>query len=202
MEQYMDTIDEDGDLSPLMEDADSMTERKPLDLQKNIDVTSGSSNGTVPLDEMTLTSEDAEDECSDEVKSGLDWIISEFISDEDLPKRDSNNSSCGFYSPEIKPEPGPDPYQVPAPSLVPAAAAPVPNPGQTKTEDLVFGDFMTRTKNPVLPSVYVDNSQPLIVPEPSKQRYHNSPRSLLFEEDDFMADVDVFLREKDIFSNI
>ena len=198
----MDTIDEDRDLSPLMEDADSMSERKPLDLQ--VDVTSGSSNGTVPLDEMTLTSEDAEDDCSDEVKSGLDWIISEFMSDDDLPKRESNNSSSGgFYSPEIKPEPGPDPYQVPAPSLVPTTVAPVPNNGQaTKTEDLVFGDFMTRTKNPVLPSVYVDNSQPLIVPEPSKQRYHNSPRSLLFEEDDFMADVDVFLREKDIFSNI
>jgi hypothetical protein len=77
-----------------------------------------------------------------------------------------------------------------------------------KEVEVGFGDFLTRTKNPVLPSVYVDNSQPLIVPEPSKQqqRYHNSARAataaLLFEEDDFMADVDVFLREKDIFSNI
>lgn len=30
-------------------------------------------------------------------------------------------------------------------------------------------DLLTRTKNPVLPSVYIDNS--LIVPEPSKQKY-------------------------------
>lgn len=35
-----------------------------------------------------------------------------------------------------------------------------------------MGDFLTRTKNPVLPSVYIDNS--LIVPEPSKQKYQNS----------------------------
>jgi len=221
MEHYMDTIDEDSTLSPLMED-DSMSERKPLDLQKILGNDSNNedgfqtsstptSNGTVPLDEMTLTSEDADDECCcDDVKSGLDWIITEFMSEDDLPKINErvgggreSSSSRGFYSPEetVKPEPVSDPYQVPAPSL--SAAPPSP-----KECEMVFGDFLTRTKNPVLPSVYVDNSQPLIMPEPSKQRYQNSvvasPRSLLLEEneDDFMADVDVFLREKDIFSNI
>jgi hypothetical protein len=204
MEHFMDTIDEDPNaLSPLMDDSDSMSERKPLDLQK---ILSGSdeqppvSNGTVPLDEMTLTSEDADDDGSDDVKSGLDWIISEFMSDDDLPKNGSREptSAVGFY-PEVKvADPGTDPYQAPASTM---SAAP-------KEEEVGFGDFLTRTKNPVLPSVYVDNSQPLIVPEPSKQqqRYHNSARAataaLLFEEDDFMADVDVFLREKDIFSNI
>ena len=55
MEHFMDTIDEDPNtLSPLMDDSDSMSERKPLDLQK---ILSGDqtpvSNGTVPLDEMT-----------------------------------------------------------------------------------------------------------------------------------------------------
>ena len=196
MEHFMDTIDEDPNtLSPLMDDSDSMSERKPLDLQK---ILSGDrtpvSNGTVPLDEMTLTSEDADEDGSDDVKSGLDWIISEFMSDDDLPKNGSREttSAVGFY-PEVKvADPGSDPYQSPAPTL---SVAP-------KEDEVGFGDFMTRTKNPVLPSVYVDNSQPLIVPEPSKQRYHNSARALLFEEDDFMADVDVFLREKDIFSNI
>jgi hypothetical protein len=204
MEHFMDTIDEDPNaLSPLMDDSDSMSERKPLDLQK---ILSGSdeqppvSNGTVPLDEMTLTSEDADDDGSDDVKSGLDWIISEFMSDDDLPKNGIREptSAVGFY-PEVKvADPGTDPYQAPASTM---SAAP-------KEVEVGFGDFLTRTKNPVLPSVYVDNSQPLIVPEPSKQqqRYHNSARAataaLLFEEDDFMADVDVFLREKDIFSNI
>ena len=218
----MDTIDEDSTLSPLMED-DSMSERKPLDLQKilcndaNVDSLQSSStptsNGTMPLDEMTLTSEDADEDCCDDVKSGLDWIITEFMSGDDLPKINDRvgggleSSSRGFYSPEevVKPEPVPDPYQVPAPSLSAA-------PSILKESEMVFGDFLTRTKNPVLPSVYVDKSQPLIMPEPSKQRYQNSvvstavtsPRSLLLEEneDDFMADVDVFLREKDIFSNI
>lgn len=185
MEQYMDTIDEDPSaLSPLLEDADSMSEKKPLDLQK---ILSGS---LVVLDEMTLTStEDGDDDASgggcggeggDSVK-GLDWIIAEFMSDEELPK--SGCEPAGFYSPNaVKQETYAAPAAEPKPSL--------------------FGDLLTRTKNPVLPSVYVDNSQPLIVPEPSKQRYHNSPRSLLLEEDDFMADVDLFLREKDIFSNI
>ena len=33
-------------------------------------------------------------------------------------------------------------------------------------------DLLTRTKNPVLPSIYIDNS--LIVPEPTKQKYQSS----------------------------
>jgi hypothetical protein len=75
-------------------------------------------------------------------------------------------------------------------------------PQEEEEEEVGFGDYLTRTKNPVLPSVYVDNSQTLVIPERSKPRYHFSPRSLIFEDDDLMADVDVFLREKDIFSNI
>ena len=47
-------------------------------------------------------------------------------------------------------------------------------------------DLLTRTKNPVLPNVYIDNS--LIVPEPTKQKYQ-STHPLLFED----MDVD-FLR--------
>ena len=81
--------------------------------------------------------------------SGLDWIINEFMSDDDLPKNSRDRSgrvsvSGGFYSPEeVKSsveESAPDPYQVPAPSL----SAPSP-----KDSELVFGDFLTRTKNPV-----------------------------------------------------
>ena len=192
MEQhYMETIEEDPSaLSPLMEDSDSMSERKPLDLQKILEPASTS---------VTVTSadDDADDDCDD--KSGLDWIISEFgMSDDDLPKNGGTEmATSGFYSAvKMNNESAADPYQVSNSSL--AAIA----PKQEEEEEVGFGDFLTRTKNPVLPSVYVDNSQPLIVPEPSKQRYHNSPRSLLFEEDDFMADVDNYLREKDFFSNI
>jgi hypothetical protein len=186
-QHYMETIDEDpATLSPLIEDSDSMSESQPPDLQKILEPASTS---------VTVMSadDDVDDDC-DDVKSGLDWIISEFMSDDDLPKNGSRETTTAssFY-PNVKmSETGSDPYQVSNSSL---AVTP-------KQEEAGFGDFLTRTKNPVLPSVYVDNSQPLIVPEPSKQRYHNSPRSLLFEEDDFMADVDVFLREKDIFSNI
>ena len=57
-----------------------------------------------------------------------------------------------------------------------------------------MSDMLTRTKNPVLPSVYIDNS--LIVPEPSKQKYHN-PHPLLSPED--MDDYyEAFLDDKDI----
>ena len=184
----MEAIDEDPSaLSPLMEDSDSMSEIKPLDLQKILE----------PATTVTSVEDDADDDCCDDVKSGLDWIISEFMTDDDLPKNGSSRetTTSGFY-PDVKinDSAGSDTYQAATASL---AVAP-----KQEEEEVGFGDYLTRTKNPVLPSVYVDNSQPLIVPEPSKQRYHNSPRSLLFEEDDFMADVDVFLREKDIFSNI
>ena len=54
--------------------------------------------------------------------------------------------------------------------------------------------MLTRTKNPVLPSVYIDNS--LIVPEPSKQKYHN-PHPLLSPED--MDDYyEAFMDDKDM----
>ena len=187
-QHYMETIEEDpAALSPLMEDSDSMSERKPLDLQKILEPASTS---------MTVTSadDDADDDCDD--KSGLDWIISEFMSDDDLPKNGGTEMATSGFYPEVKMNNESTPYQVSNSSL--AAIG----PKQEEEEEVGFGDYLTRTKNPVLPSVYVDNSQPLIVPEPSKQRYHNSPRSLLFEEDDFMADVDNYLREKDFFSNI
>ena len=55
----------------------------------------------------------------------------------------------------------------------------------------MMSDLFTRTKNPVLPSIYIDNS--LIVPEPTKQKYHNPhTHSLLFEGD--LMDVDHFVR--------
>ena len=51
-------------------------------------------------------------------------------------------------------------------------------------------DVLTRTKNPVLPSVYIDNS--LIVPEPSKQKYHSNPSPLLLGSgEDDLDDVDL-----------
>ena len=48
---------------------------------------------------------------------------------------------------------------------------------------------MTRTKNPVLPSVYIDNS--LIVPEPSKQKYHSNPSPTLLGNGEDLDDVDL-----------
>lgn len=53
-----------------------------------------------------------------------------------------------------------------------------------------MGDFLTRTKNPVLPSVYIDNS--LIVPEPSKQKYQNSNPSGFTIDDHNDVDLDYF----------
>ena len=70
------------------------------------------------------------------------------------------------------------------PSLIP----------MTRCPKQLMSDMLTRTKNPVLPSVYIDNS--LIVPEPSKQKYHN-PHPLLSPED--MDDYyEAFLDDKDI----
>ena len=59
-------------------------------------------------------------------------------------------------------------------------------------------DLLTRTKNPVLPSVYIDNS--LIVPEPSKQKYHiTQGPGLIFnavehDEDDYF---EAFMSDKE-----
>jgi hypothetical protein len=70
------------------------------------------------------------------------------------------------------------------PSLIP----------MTRCPKQLMSDMLTRTKNPVLPSVYIDNS--LIVPEPSTQKYHN-PHPLLSPED--MDDYyEAFLDDKDI----
>lgn len=76
------------------------------------------------------------------------------------------------------------------PVATPSMAASAPSATGFKGPSKMMSDLFTRTKNPVLPSVYIDNN--LIVPEPSKQKYHSSHHSLLFESD-FM-DVDSFVR--------
>merc|ERR1711935_645400 len=85
-------------------------------------------------------------------------------------------------SPASPPE-TPDPSSLSPPVLYPPElAAPV---------KLSQCDVLTRTKNPVLPSVYIDNS--LIVPEPSKHKYHHSQNlspSLLGSGED-LDDVDL-----------
>jgi len=55
----------------------------------------------------------------------------------------------------------------------------------------MMSDLFTRTKNPVLPSIYIDNS--LIVPEPTKTKYSHSTHSLIFGDSDYM-ELDSFLR--------
>lgn len=59
-----------------------------------------------------------------------------------------------------------------------------------KASPKLTGDLFTRTKNPVLPSIYIDNS--LIVPEPTKQKYHSPHQSLMFESD--LMELDSFIK--------
>lgn len=120
---------------------------------------------------------------------GLDWLMAEYMTCDEIPKSSAN-----------------DFYHTP------------------KCEDLVaLGDLITKTKNPVqktfttiptasqhsgqesfehlqvLPSVYVDNSNTTVMLSTDAQK-QRAPK--LLDEDDFMADVDMFLRDKDIFANI
>ena len=59
------------------------------------------------------------------------------------------------------------------------------------TQKKLLGDLFTRTKNPVLPSIYTDST--LIVPEPKASKYHSPHQSLQMFESDFM-DIDTFLK--------
>ena len=161
-----------------------------------------------------------EDTCGSEdtCKSDLDWIMSDFmVKTEDSgkvvesvlsPSPDSSSlSPPGFYTDSPTPGPpqgmikteiiengdvGPSAPQPPTPSTpTPVMPALQPLPQCPKQ---LMSDFLTRTKNPVLPSVYIDNS--LIVPEPSKQKYHN-PHPLLSPED--MDDYyEAFMDDKDL----
>ena len=83
------------------------------------------------------------------------------------------------------------------PAATPTPPVPVMPPLQPilpRCQKQLMSDMLTRTKNPVLPSVYIDNS--LIVPEPSKQKYHN-PHPLLSPED--MDDYyEAFMDDKDM----
>ena len=87
--------------------------------------------------------------------------------------------------------PLPTPTSTATPTPLPTMPSLIP---MTRCPKQLMSDMLTRTKNPVLPSVYIDNS--LIVPEPSKQKYHN-PHPLLSPED--MDDYyEAFLDDKDI----
>jgi len=116
---------------------------------------------------MEDTSED------DSASAAVSWIMSEFmIKKEPVEER----------SPASPPE-TPDPSSLSPPALYPPELAVSP-------AKLSQCDVLTRTKNPVLPSVYIDNS--LIVPEPSKQKYHSNPSPLLLGSgEDDLDDVDL-----------
>ena len=117
---------------------------------------------------MEDTSED------DSASAAVSWIMSEFmIKKEPVEER----------SPASPPE-TPDPSSLSPPALYPPELAVSP-------AKLSQCDVLTRTKNPVLPSVYIDNSS-LIVPEPSKQKYHSNPSPLLLGSgEDDLDDVDL-----------
>ena len=99
--------------------------------------------------------------------------------------------------------PAPGQQVVTSTSEMLAPSSPEPEPsslspplGFFKEENEKLSDILTRTKNPVLPSVYIDNS--LIVPEPSKQKYHN-PTPLLSPDEDIDLDYyEAFMDDKDI----
>merc|ERR1740122_246620 len=112
----------------------------------------------------------------DSASAAVSWIMSEF-----MIKKEPVEEQSPASPPET-----PDPSSLSPPVLYPPElAAPV---------KLSQCDVLTRTKNPVLPSVYIDNS--LIVPEPSKHKYHHSQNlspSLLgsgVDLDDFEAFMD------------
>merc|ERR1712098_717288 len=84
-------------------------------------------------------------------------------------------------SPASPPE-TPDPSSLSPPVLYPVELQSTP----TKHSRC---DVLTRTKNPVLPSVYIDNS--LIVPEPSKHKYHSNPSPTLLGSGEDLDDVDL-----------
>jgi len=114
---------------------------------------------------MEDTSED------DSASAAVSWIMSEF-----MIKKEPVEEQSPASPPET-----PDPSSLSPPVLYPAELA-----APTK---LSRCDVLTRTKNPVLPSVYIDNS--LIVPEPSKQKYHSNPSPTLLGNGEDLDDVDL-----------
>ena len=136
--------------------------------------------------DFSVKSEDTSDSSK---SNNLDWIMSEFMIKSEEPLEVASVASAG--NPNTQPE------------IIAAPSSPEPEPsslspplGFFKEEKEKLSDILTRTKNPVLPSVYIDNS--LIVPEPSKQKYHN-PAPLLSPDEDIDLDYyEAFMDDKDI----
>ena len=115
--------------------------------------------------ESLLMEDTSEDDSA--ASAAVSWIMSEFMIKKEIIEE---------QSPASPPE-TPDPSSLSPPVLYPPELAVAP-------AKLSQCDVLTRTKNPVLPSVYIDNS--LIVPEPSKHKYpcSNPSPSLLGSGDD------------------
>jgi len=123
--------------------------------------------------ESLLMEDTSEDDSA--ASAAVSWIMSEFMIKKEPPVHDEQ-------SPASPPE-TPDPSSLSPPVLYPVELQ-VPTP--TKHSRC---DVLTRTKNPVLPSVYIDNS--LIVPEPSKHKYHSNPSPTLLGSGEDLDDVDL-----------
>jgi len=122
--------------------------------------------------ESLLMEDTSEDDSA--ASAAVSWIMSEFMIKKEPPVDEQ--------SPASPPE-TPDPSSLSPPVLYPVELQ-VPTP--TKHSRC---DVLTRTKNPVLPSVYIDNS--LIVPEPSKHKYHSNPSPTLLGNGEDLDDVDL-----------
>lgn len=173
----------------------------------------------------SMKEESSEDTChssnGDDAKpptsSDLDWIMSDLIKPTEeanfvesvlSPSSPDTGSSNNTPEPSSLSPPGLYPPSDIIPPISNAIKLEAPSPPQlipinppsaaafvNRCAKQVMSDILTRTKNPVLPSVYIDNSS-LIVPEPSKQKYHN-PHPLLSPED--MDDYyEAFMDDKDI----
>jgi len=116
--------------------------------------------------------EDTSEDDNSATSAAVSWIMSEFM----IKKEPVESEQSPASPPET-----PDPSSLSPPVLYPAELA-----APTK---LSRCDVLTRTKNPVLPSVYIDNS--LIVPEPSKHKYHSNPSPTLLGIGEDLDDVDL-----------
>ena len=123
--------------------------------------------------ESLLMEDTSEDDSA--ASAAVSWIMSEFMIKKEPPV---DNEQSPASPPET-----PDPSSLSPPVLYPVELQ-VPTP--TKHSRC---DVLTRTKNPVLPSVYIDNS--LIVPEPSKHKYHSNPSPTLLGSGEDLDDVDL-----------
>jgi len=128
----------------------------------------------------------SEDTSDSNKSNNLDWIMSEFMIKSEEP----------LQTEPIATNPQPEILAPSSPEPEPSSLSPPVDFFKEHKEKL--SDILTRTKNPVLPSVYIDNS--LIVPEPSKQKYHN-PAPLLSPDEDIDLDYyEAFMDDKDIGS--